>query len=90
MGSSTLNNSLLPHPHPGSPDSYVKLPAGLTIDTADLITQVFAVRLFVALQAPMDAHPIIALKFIRAAGCFNWAKARRSLEPATPLCQPSV
>lgn len=79
-----------PIPTPGSPDSYITLPAGLTIDTANLITQVLAVRLLVALQAPMDAHPVIALKFIRPAGYFNWGKTRRLLEPATPLCQPSL
>ena len=40
----------------------------LTIDTANLITHVFAIALLVALQAPMDAGPIITLKFIWAAG----------------------
>ena len=47
---------------------------GLTVDAAQLVTQVLTVRLPVALPAAMDAGPIWALEFIRPARGHSWER----------------
>ena len=47
---------------------------GLTVDAAQLVTQILTVRLPVALPATMDAGPIRALEFIRPARGHSWER----------------